>query len=82
MTAAVLERINRALDREDWETARRLLLDELKTAPDDHWLLTNIATTFYEQRCYEEALVWSERAQKEAPTAPWCFGITLALWIC
>jgi predicted Zn-dependent protease len=74
MSTPAIRRIDRALDKEDWETARRLLLHELESDPDDHWLTTRLATTFYEQRDYQTALAWSEKAMRLAPDCP------LVLW--
>jgi tetratricopeptide (TPR) repeat protein len=74
MTALMTRRIDGAMEKEDWETARRLLLEELEQAPEDHWLTTRLATTFYEQQDYAAALKWSEKALTLAPECP------LVLW--
>jgi tetratricopeptide (TPR) repeat protein len=39
-----------------WKDARALLEREREKDPDNHWLLTQLGVTFYEQRQYEEAL--------------------------
>ena len=74
MSTAAIRRIDRAMDKEDWEAAHRLILQELKAEPEDHWLTTRLATTFYEQRDYAAALKWSEKAILLAPECP------LVLW--
>ena len=74
MTNAMTRRIDRAMDKEDWEAARRQIRQELAEEPSDHWLTTRMATTFYEQRDYPAALKWSEKALRLAPECP------LVLW--
>ena len=82
MTTATTRKIDRAMNEEDWQTARRLILRELNAAPDDHWLTTRLATTFYEQRDYAAALEWSEKAMCLAPECPlvvWDYACALDL---
>jgi tetratricopeptide (TPR) repeat protein len=74
MTTPAVRRIERAMDKEDWETARRLLSREVAAHPDDHWLTTRLATAHYEQEDYAAALAWSEKALRLAPDCP------LVLW--
>jgi len=74
MSTAAIRRIDRAMDQEDWEAARRLILEELEKESDDHWLTTRLGTTYYEQRDYAAALKWSEKAVHLAPKCP------LVLW--
>jgi tetratricopeptide (TPR) repeat protein len=66
--------IKRELDAERWDGARRLIVSELKRTPKDHWLMTRLAVTFYEQRKYDQALHWDIAALQEAPYCP------LAIW--
>lgn len=42
--------------RNRWDEARRLLEAERAKDPTNHWLITQIGVTFYEQREYEAAL--------------------------
>jgi tetratricopeptide (TPR) repeat protein len=63
-----------AWEREDWAEARRLILAALDQAPEDHWLITQLAMTHYEERHYPEALELNERAMRLAPRCP------LVLW--
>jgi tetratricopeptide (TPR) repeat protein len=66
--------IEEAIKTGDWTGARRLIKSELTRAPKDHWLLSRMALTFYEQRMYERALYWDAMALQEAPYCP------LAIW--
>ncbi len=74
MTTATIRKIDRAMDGEEWDAARCLILEELKGTRDDHWLITRLATTYYEQKDYAAALEWSEKAVRLAPECP------LVLW--
>ena len=47
---------------------------KLKSSPNDHWLLTRLGLTYYEERRYKQALKYELRALAEAPNCP------LALW--
>jgi tetratricopeptide (TPR) repeat protein len=66
--------IEQLIHDERWVQARRAILRELKTKPDDHWLLTRLSLTHYEQRHYSEALKYVEKAKEIMPTCP------LVLW--
>ena len=59
---------------ERWKDLRAVLKEDLRQDPDDHWLLTRISLTYYEQRNYKEALAYSEKAIELDPACP------LALW--
>jgi tetratricopeptide (TPR) repeat protein len=48
--------INDLFERCEWEQARRLLEKEREQDPNNHWVLTQLGVTFYEQKKYEEAL--------------------------
>jgi tetratricopeptide (TPR) repeat protein len=67
-------KIETLIEEERWEQAREAIRKALKKAPADHWLLTRMSTTYYEERDYESALEWSDRAFAEAPNCP------LVLW--
>lgn len=62
------------IEEEKWEEARLAIEEELKAAPEDHWLLTRLSTTYYEQRDYIKALQYAEQAKDLAPNCP------LVLW--
>jgi tetratricopeptide (TPR) repeat protein len=66
--------IEALIEQEQWAEARRAIQEELKNDPDNHWLLTRLSTTHYEQRDYPEALRWVEKARRIAPNCP------LVLW--
>jgi hypothetical protein len=68
------QRIDELFESEQWEAARAALLAELRSNPGDHWLLTRLATTYYEQRKYKEALKYSRSAFSSNPECP------LVLW--
>ncbi|HEX3152728.1 MAG TPA: tetratricopeptide repeat protein [Gemmataceae bacterium] len=68
------EVIDELFDQEQWVAARKILLRELRDAPDNHWLLTRLGTTYYEQRKYGSALKIAEQALELAPECP------LVLW--
>ena len=74
MSAVLGNKIEKFIDREQWEEARSEILKDLKKQPDDHWLLTRLALTYYEQRRYKKALQVSQKAISLAPRCP------LALW--
>lgn len=60
--------------RGKWKSARRQIERELRLAPNDHWLLTRLGTTYYEDGEYKRALRISQRAVRLAPKCP------LVLW--
>jgi tetratricopeptide (TPR) repeat protein len=66
----ISKQIEAAMDREDWVLARRLLNSELVASPDNHWLVTRLGMTYYEQRNYRKALTSTKRALKLAPACP------------
>jgi tetratricopeptide (TPR) repeat protein len=59
---------------EEWKKAVALVHRLLKSEPDDHWLLTRLASSYYEARDYKSALAFSAKALKIAPRCP------LAIW--
>lgn len=66
--------VERLIVAERWTTARRVIRNLLEQRPDDHWLLSRMALTYYEQRAYETAMALDLRALEVQPTCP------LALW--
>lgn len=63
-------------EQEEWGSARRLIQQALVTAPNNHWLLTRLSTTYYEQHDYERAEEYARNALRVAPRCP------LARWDC
>jgi len=53
---SVGDRINDLIESEQWEKTRALIEKELAREPDNHWLLTQLGETYYEQRQYQKAL--------------------------
>ena len=49
-------------DMEEWKQARTILLRLLKIEPNNHWILTSISSTLYEERKYKQALKYSQKA--------------------
>jgi tetratricopeptide (TPR) repeat protein len=72
--SGVVDRIERLLTREDWGAARRVIRAALRLEPGNHWFLTRMGTTYYEQRRYRDALTCNKKALRLAPRCP------LALW--
>jgi hypothetical protein len=68
------EIIEELYQQERWIKARVLILRELKKTPDDHWYLSRLSGTYYEQHKYKKALQWSNKAYKLSPNCP------LVLW--
>jgi tetratricopeptide (TPR) repeat protein len=66
--------IEELIRTEDWAAARASIEHELVADPDNHWLLTRLALTYYEQYDYKRALQISAQALAQAPRCP------LALW--
>jgi len=66
--------IERAISREKWKEARRLVRAELKEKPNSHYLLTRLGLTYCEERAYRRSLSYSQKALRLAPLCP------LALW--
>jgi tetratricopeptide (TPR) repeat protein len=67
---------------ERWEDARELILKQLKSDSTNHWLITRLSLTYYEQYDYETALDYSKIARKIAPKCPlvlWDYAGTLEM---
>jgi tetratricopeptide (TPR) repeat protein len=67
-------RIEEAIEREDWDKARLLIRQWLRREPNDHWLLTRLGLTYYEQKQYRRALHYELKALQLEPYCP------LAVW--
>ncbi len=66
--------------RDKWKEARELLERERASDPDNHWLLTQLGVTFYEQRRYKEALplfLASREIVSDCPLTLWNLAGTL-----
>jgi tetratricopeptide (TPR) repeat protein len=74
------QEIDDLIDREEWGNARALIEKELAKAPNDHWLLTQLAETYYEQRRYKKALellLKSRAIGSDCPLTLWHLAGTL-----
>jgi tetratricopeptide (TPR) repeat protein len=75
-------RIEELIKDENWLAARRAIRSKLRSSPHDHWLLTRLGLTYYEQRRYTEALKYALLALNEAPECPlvlWDYAGTLEM---
>ncbi|SRR6266567_3686472 len=73
-------KIEDAIDRDDWEKARLLIRRWLHREPNNHWLLTRLGLTYYEQKLYKRALYYELKALQIEPYCPlvvWDFAGTL-----
>lgn len=82
MTTTLTQQINDLFAREEWRTARALIVKEMDKRGDDpgHWLLDRLATTYYEERKYKKALRLTEKALALMPDCPmvlWDYAGTL-----
>lgn len=71
--------VERLVMLEQWDDARRVIRERLprnleRCSFEDHWLLTRLSLSYYEQRRYKRALSCSQRAHSVAPRCP------LVLW--
>jgi tetratricopeptide (TPR) repeat protein len=72
--SSLTNKIGRLFRQSKWQEARTLLESERRTRPEDHWVLTQLAVTFYEQRRYAKALRLEMASLKVVPDCP------LTLW--
>jgi tetratricopeptide (TPR) repeat protein len=68
------KKLDKLIESEKWAAARKLILSELRNEPKNHWLLTRLALTYYEERNYKRALQISRKAYAIGPKCP------LVLW--
>lgn len=74
--------IEELIEKEEWEAARKVIQKSLSETPDDHWLLTRLGLTYYEQRNYKKALEIHEQAFSYNPKCPlvlWDYAGTLQM---
>lgn len=74
-------RVNRLFEQENWQMARTILEKEQARHPGSHWVLTQIAVTYYEERRYLDALkvlLDSLKIKKDCPLTIWNLAGTLA----
>ncbi len=68
--AKISELLNEYIMTENWQAAKKILENELKNEPEDHFLLTQLGEVFYEMHEYEKAIQLTEKAYKIAPACP------------
>ena len=73
-TNKVNNKIAALLQKSEWAQARALLERERDKEPDNHWVLTQLGVTYYEQGRYDDAL---ELFAESLPIVPDC---PLTLW--
>ena|ERR1022692_4267473 len=67
-------KINELFEKEQWAQARKLIQEEFRESPGEHWLLDRLSVTYYEEKDYGKALVFAKKAYELAPDCP------LVLW--
>jgi tetratricopeptide (TPR) repeat protein len=74
--------IEKLINAEEWRASRKKIRLALQNKPDDHWLLTRLSLTYYEERNYRRALSYNIKAMRQAPTCPlvlWDYAGTLSM---
>ena len=66
--------IETLLESGEWESASQLIQQELAVHPGDHWLITQLGVTFYEQQQYLQSLRHFLTSLEIVPDCP------LTLW--
>ncbi|HAN76898.1 MAG TPA: hypothetical protein DCQ31_03530, partial [Bacteroidales bacterium] len=64
------KKLNQYFEKENWKGAKKLLVSELNTAPNDHFLLTQLGEVYYEMRQYPKALEYTQKAVEILATCP------------
>jgi len=62
--------IENDLNEEKWRDARKLIRIEMKKHPDNHWLVLQLSTTYYEEHQYDRSLELIKMARQMAPKCP------------
>lgn len=82
MKKPIGSRIEALIEAEKWSAARQAIRAKLRSSPDDHWLLTRLGLTYYEEKRYKQALRYSVRALEKMPHCPlvlWDYAGTLEM---
>lgn len=74
MATKITATIESLIERGRWADARKRIERELKSDPENHWLLTQLGVTLYEEQRYREALVPLLKSLEIVPDCP------LTLW--
>jgi len=71
---------NQLWNESKWTELREFLFKWLNEDPDNHWILLHIAEANYQEKQFDQALEYAEKAFKFAPRCPlamWEYGETL-----
>jgi tetratricopeptide (TPR) repeat protein len=68
------KKLNKFSEKEDWDSIIETLKPVLKKQPNDHWLLAEMASAYYEKRDYEKAFEFIAEAVSQNENCP------LVLW--
>ena len=82
MTTRTNNLIGHYIEQAEWKKARRLLKTYLKKEPQNYAILSTLGLTYYEERHYEKALLWAEKALyfgKDDPLVLWDYAGTLEM---
>jgi hypothetical protein len=66
--------IEQNIEEDKYAEAREILIKYLTIEPNNHWILTRISSTYYEEFNYMKALEFAQKAYKVSPNCP------LVLW--
>jgi len=67
-------KLNLLFEQEKWQEARQLLEKERVKKPNSHWVYTQLAVTFYEEKKYNDAmklLLFSRKIKDDCPLTLW-----------
>lgn len=68
------DQVNECFRLEKWAEARAVLERELEKEPQNHWIVTQLGVTYYEQRRYQEAVdlfLESKEIVSDCPLTLW-----------
>ena len=66
----IIAQVNTCYARENFNKAKKILENALELAPDEYWIITNLAIAYYEIGKFKKALEYSEKAFNIAPADP------------
>ena len=67
---SVVRRVEDLLEKEAYTEARPVIRRALRADPEDHWLWSCLATTYYEKGNYRRSLEYEAKAVELAPRCP------------
>lgn len=75
-------KINQLIQEDKYSEARALILELLNVIPDDHWLLAQLSSTYYEEKQYDISLQYVEKAlllEPRCPLVQWHYAGALSM---